>query len=144
MVLSIYTLLNKVRFIWRSRLNRYLIVGSFNSLFGLILMTILKVLFSSILSGAWIYSIAAVSAFIFSYFTQRRYVWQSINEVKREIPKFIVVSSCIYTLNLTLIIQVVDRYNLPLLISQIAIAISLTSVSFLTSKLWVFSSKQSK
>ena len=142
--LPVNTFFNMIGSIWRLRLSRYIIVGSLNSLFGLILMTILNVSFSSFLSGAWIYSIAAVSAFIFAYFTQRRYVWRSKNKVLREIPKFIAISCCMFILNLALIIQIVDRYNLPLLASQIVIAISLTAVSFLSSKLWVFSSKQSK
>jgi putative flippase GtrA len=138
------TLLVKLRFIWRKRLSRYFIIGSFNSLFGLILMTVLKLSFSPLLSGAWIYSIAALSSFLFAYFTQRRYVWRSENELKRELPKFIVVACFMYLFNLFLIIQIVDKYDLPLLTSQIAIAIALTSLSFFCSKLWVFSSKQNK
>ena len=123
---------------WRIQIFRFYLIGIINAIFGLSLMALLQFVSNDRYSYSLIYALTYVVVFGISYLLQRKLVWNSSNKVINELIKYLISTLFIFFTNLLIIIEIVEKYNLPFIPSQIVVGFILAFLSFVVSKLWVF------
>jgi len=119
---------------------RYLIVGAWNTLFGIALFAVLLKYFENGLGYIGVLSVATPVAVVQSHLSQRIFVWKSNAEYKSELLRFGLVYFAQYLSNLALLFVAVDIFHFDVLASQVSIAIGLVAVTFIVNKRWTFKS----
>ena len=125
---------------WQQRGIRYLLIGSWNTIFGFGSLVILKLTFMPPLNTVAAVTIASVVSVIQSYVMQRKFVWRSRNEIHKEFTKFIVIAISQYFVSLLLIIYLVDHRKFPLLPTQFIVSLTLVAITFVLMRSWTFAS----
>jgi len=123
---------------WQQRGIRYLLIGSWNTIFGFAVITILKFTAMPPLNTVAAVTITYVVSVIQSYVMQRKFVWRSRNEIHKEFTKFIVIAISQYVAGLLLIIYFVDYRKFPLLPTQFIASLTLVGITFLLMRSWIF------
>ena len=129
---------------WNHRLIRYLIVGSWNTLFSLITLSVAQTMFRFDFGTGVIFTFAMLISIIQSYFTHRKLIWRTSNVVHREFPKFLIVAVVNYMINLALIVLLVDHLKWHLILSQIVIVGLLTLINYSVLRAWTFNMNHAK
>lgn len=119
---------------------RYLIVGAWNTLFGIAFFAVLLKYFENNLGYIGVLSVATPVAVLQSHLSQRIFVWKSNAEYRSELLRFGLVYFAQYLANLTLLFLAVDKFYFDVLASQIMIATGLIIVAFIVNKRWTFKS----
>ena len=117
---------------------RYLIVGGWNTVFGLGFFSLLYLVLGKTLGYLGVLTIAQVVAVMQSHLTQRVAVWRSHAPYLHELLRFSAVYVGSYVANLLLLAVAVDALGLPVLPSQWVIGLSLLVPTFLVSRAWTF------
>ena len=122
----------------KSRKSRFVIVGSWNTLVAWVIFIVLQKFFVPPLTN----QISIVATYFFSvlnsYVMQRIFVWESLHRVRKELPKFLIVSMIHLLLNLLLIRFFVDYMDYPIFATQFAVTIFLLGLTYLLLKNWTF------
>jgi putative flippase GtrA len=117
---------------------RYLIVGGFNTLFGLGLFTALDLTTARYIGHYAVLTIAQVIAVSTAHTTQRRWAWQSSAPYLRELARFSSVYGVTYLLNLALLYAAHSGFGAPVIPAQIAITALLIVVTYAVHRVWTF------
>lgn len=125
---------------WKEQIYRYIIVGAWNTIFGFLVITILKLTAMPPLNTITAVTIASVLSVVQSYVMQRKFVWRSSSEIYNEFPKFIVIAIFQYIVGLLLIIYFVDHRKFPLLPTQLIVSLTLVAITFVLMRSWTFAS----
>lgn len=124
----------------KSTIFRFLLIGVWNTAFGLILFTILLSLLGQARyqTAFWISSaISVVQAFIM----QRLVVWKSSNAMSKEFFRFATTYAVTIGLNYFLLATAVTNLDFDPLISQYLITAALVVASYFANRYWVFNSR---
>jgi putative flippase GtrA len=113
-------------------------VGIWNTLFGIAIFSFLLKRYESSLGYVGVLSVATPIAIIQSHFSQRIFVWKSIDNYSSELFRFGLVYFCQYAINATLLYLLVDKLKQDVLVSQILITIILVGIFFVVNKRWTF------
>ncbi|HVS84976.1 MAG TPA: GtrA family protein [Gaiellaceae bacterium] len=117
---------------------RYLLVGGWNTLFGIGLFTVLWLAAGDALGYAAVLAIAQVIAILQSHATQRLLVWRTRGAYAGELGRFSVVYIASYGLNVALLAAAVDGLGLPVLPVQWALTAILLVPVYFTQRRWAF------
>ena len=121
-----------------SRPVRYLVVGGWNTFFGVAFFTVLYLIAGGDLGYAAVLGIAQVAAVLQAHATQRFFVWRSHGSYFRELIRFSVVYLVIYVVNLALLWLGVDYLGFSVLPTQWAIALLLIPPTYGVQRVWAF------
>lgn len=121
-----------------SRPVRYLLVGAWNTVFGVVLFTLLYLAFGHALGYAAVLAVAQVVAVLQAHTTQRLLVWRSRGRYATELVRFSVVYAATYGLNLGLLALAVEALHFPVLPSQYALTAILLVPAYLAQRGWAF------
>jgi len=117
---------------------RYLIIGGWNTVFGLVFFTFLYLVLGHTLGYVAVLTIAQVVAVIQSHLTQRLFVWRSHAPYLGELARFSVVYVGVYVANLLLLVLSTDGLGLPVLPSQWVIGGALIVPTYFVQRNWAF------
>ena len=117
---------------------RYLVVGGWNTVFGVVLFTVLYLVAGGNLGYAAVLAIAQVVAVLQAHATQRFIVWRSRGAYFHELGRFSVVYVFTYVANLALLALGVDYFGFPVLPTQWAIALLLIPPTYGVQRVWAF------
>jgi len=121
-----------------SRPVRYLVVGGWNTFFGVAFFTVLYLIAGGDLGYAAVLGIAQVAAVLQAHATQRFFVWRSHGAYFRELIRFSVVYVVTYVINLALLWLGVDYLGFSVLPTQWAIALLLIPPIYGVQRVWAF------
>ena len=124
--------------LWAMQSFRFYFIGGANAVLGITLMASFAYIFNGQLSYSAIYSLTYILVFGISYFSQRVFVWKSKNPVLKEVIRYLGASLSIYTVNILILIEIVEKNHLPFVLSQIFVGLFLALLTFIVSKFWVF------
>lgn len=130
--------------IWADEKGRYVIVGLWNTSFSYGTFAVLVWLLADHMNNSVILLLATLLGLIQSYWCQRLFVWRSTKAVRGELQRFAPVVLGQFLLNLWLLNLAVDRFHLPILISQLAITVVLVVLTFLILRAWTFADRMSR
>ena len=116
---------------------RYLLVGLWNSVFGVGIFLILSQSFPK-LSDSLILLIAYVVSIVQAHFMQRKFVWSSAERYFQELVRFSGAYISQFVANLVLLQIFVRFVGLNRSVSQVIIVLILTVVMFFVNKNGVF------
>jgi putative flippase GtrA len=116
---------------------RYVIFGFLNTVFGYLSFVVASLLFSNLLSPTLILSIGLCPSIVFAYTTQRIFIWRSKSNVRKEIPKFLLVTFAQFVLNAA-VLETLVALQLGILFSQTLITILFPIVTYFVHKYWTF------
>ena len=119
---------------------RYLLVGFWNSVFGVGIFLILSQSFPK-LSDSLILLIAYVVSIVQAHFMQRKFVWSSNERYFQELVRFSGAYISQFVANLVLLQVFVRFVGLNRSVSQVIIVLILTVVMFFVNKNGVFRAK---
>ena len=119
---------------------RYLLVGLWNSVFGVGIFLILSQSFPK-LSDSLILLIAYVVSIVQAHFMQRKFVWGSTERYFQELVRFSGAYISQFVANLVLLQIFVRFVGLNRSVSQVIIVLILTVVMFFVNKNGVFRAK---
>ena len=119
---------------------RYLVVGGWNTLFGLALFAVLLWLLGGVVGYGVILLICQVIATIQAHWAQRRFVWRSESQFWPELLRFSLVYVVAYFVNLTLLTLCVEGLGWPVLQSQVAVTMLMVVLTYTINKVWTFRS----
>jgi putative flippase GtrA len=119
---------------------RYLLVGLWNSVFGVGIFLILSQSFPK-LSDSLILLIAYVVSIVQAHFMQRKFVWSSNERYFQELVRFSGAYISQFAANLVLLQIFVRFVGLNRSVSQVIIVLILTVVMFFVNKNGVFRAK---
>ena len=119
---------------------RYLLVGLWNSVFGVGIFLILSLSFPK-LSDSLILLIAYVVSIVQAHFMQRKFVWSSNERYFQELVRFSGAYISQFVANLVLLQIFVRFVGLNRSVSQVIIVLILTVVMFFVNKNGVFRAK---
>lgn len=119
---------------------RYLLVGLWNSVFGVGIFLILSLSFPK-LSDSLILLIAYVVSIVQAHFMQRKFVWSSAERYFQELVRFSGAYISQFVANLVLLQIFVRFVGLNRSVSQVIIVLILTVVMFFVNKNGVFRAK---
>ena len=119
---------------------RYLLVGLWNSVFGVGIFLILSQSFPK-LSDSLILLIAYVVSIVQAHFMQRKFVWSSNERYFQELVRFSGAYISQFLANLVLLQIFVRFVGLNRSVSQVIIVLILTVVMFFVNKNGVFRAK---
>ena len=119
---------------------RYLLVGLWNSVFGVGIFLILSLSFPK-LSDSLILLIAYVVSIVQAHFMQRKFVWSSKERYFQELVRFSGAYISQFVANLVLLQIFVRFVGLNRSISQVIIVLILTVVMYFVNKNGVFRAK---
>ena len=119
---------------------RYLLVGLWNSVFGVGIFLILSQSFPK-LSDSLILLIAYVVSIVQAHFMQRKFVWSSKERYFQELVRFSGAYISQFVANLVLLQIFVRFVGLNRSVSQVIIVLILTVVMFFVNKNGVFRAK---
>ena len=119
---------------------RYLLVGLWNSVFGVGIFLILSQSFPK-LSDSLVLLIAYVVSIVQAHFMQRKFVWNSSEKYFQELVRFSGAYISQFVANLVLLQIFVRFVGLNRSVSQVIIVLILTVVMFFVNKNGVFRAK---
>ena len=119
---------------------RYLLVGLWNSVFGVGIFLILSLSFPK-LSDSLILLIAYVVSIVQAHFMQRKFVWRSTERYFQELVRFSGAYISQFVANLVLLQIFVRFVGLNRSVSQVIIVLILTVVMYFVNKNGVFRAK---
>ena len=119
---------------------RYLLVGLWNSVFGVGIFLILSQSFPK-LSDSLILLIAYVVSIVQAHFMQRKFVWSSKERYFQELVRFSGAYISQFVVNLVLLQIFVRFVGLNRSVSQVIIVLILTVVMYFVNKNGVFRAK---
>ena len=119
---------------------RYLLVGLWNSVFGVGIFLILSLSFPK-LSDSLILLIAYAVSIVQAHFMQRKFVWSSNERYFQELVRFSGAYISQFVANLVLLQIFVRFVGLNRSVSQVIIVLILTVVMFFVNKNGVFRAK---
>ena len=122
---------------------RYVIVGAWNTTFVFAAFAALIAFVVPPLTHLEALVIASLIGICQSYATQRKFVWRSNAEIKREFRRFISVSVFQLAANYLLLWIFVDFFGYTVLLTQFFITGLLVTFSYFALKHWTFGSKAS-
>ena len=117
---------------------RYLIIGGWNTVFGVAFFTFLYLALRHVLGYIAVLTIAQVVAVIQSHLMQRLFVWRSHAPYLGELARFSVVFVGVYVANLLLLALSTDGLGLPVLPSQWVIGGVLIVPTYFVQRGWAF------
>ena len=116
---------------------RYLLVGIWNSLFGILAFAIILKI-AGVDRHQLALALGYVVAILQSHLTQRRYVWKSKTPYFTELLKFSALYLVQYPLNVLGLLVLVDLFGMKPIIAQSGLTFLLTLGLFFTNKLFIF------
>ena len=119
---------------------RYLLVGLWNSVFGVGIFLILSQSFPK-LSDSLVLLIAYVVSIVQAHFMQRKFVWNSSEKYFQELVRFSGAYISQFVANLVLLQIFVRFVGLNRSVSQVIIVLILTVIMFFVNKNGVFRAK---
>jgi len=117
---------------------RYLIVGAWNTVFGLALFSILYLVVGQELGYIAVLTVAQVVAVLQAHATQRFFVWRSHAPYPGELLRFSAVYAATFLANVLLLALAVDTLGLPVLPSQWTIGGALIVLTYFVQRAWTF------
>ena len=129
-----------MRRLYTGRPLRYLIIGGWNTVFGVAFFTFLYLVFGDVLGYIAVLTIAQIVAVIQSHATQRIFVWKSHGHYFGELARFSAVYVGIYVANVLLLVLSADVLGLPVLPAQWVIGLSLVIPAYFVQRSWAFRS----
>jgi putative flippase GtrA len=123
---------------------RYIVVGAWNTAFGLGCFSVLYLLLGSILGYLGVLTIAQLVAVIQAHWTQRILVWRSRAWYVPELIRFSSVYVGSFFANALLLTLAVDGLGLPALPAQWVIGAGLLIPAYLVQRVWAFRDKGPK
>ncbi len=117
---------------------KYLLVGFINTVVGFVIFTGLYFVLNDQISYMIIALITHVFAVMFSHSTQRILVWKSNGSYMPELVRFSASYAAIGLVSLVLLRIAVETMMYPVLMSQYAIGITLTLISYVVQKKLIF------
>ena len=121
-----------------SRPVRFLIVGGWNTIFGVAFFTVFYLVAGGNLGYAAVLAISQVVAVLQAHATQRFLVWKSRGAYFRELARFSVLYVITYFVNLALLALGVDYLGFRVLPTQWAIAVLLLPPTYAVQRVWAF------
>ena len=117
---------------------RYLIVGAWNTVFGLALFSILYLVLGQEIGYIAVLTVAQIVAVLQSHATQRFFVWKSHAPYRPELLRFSAVYAAAFLANVLLLALAVDAFRLPVLPSQWSIGGALIVLTYFLQRAWTF------
>lgn len=117
---------------------RYVAVGGWNTLFGLLAFTVLFLAFEENLGYGWILLAAQVIATLQAHLARRRLVWASHGAYIPELLRFSVVYALSYAMNLTALALLVEVFQWQVLPSQFLATSAIVVATFTINRTWTF------
>jgi putative flippase GtrA len=117
---------------------KFLLVGFLNTVAGFVIFTVLYMVLKDQISYLAILLITQVLAVMFSHSTQRILVWKSTGSYAFELVRFSGSYAAIGLVNLVLLRIAVETLMYPVLMSQFAIGMILTLISYVVQKKLIF------
>jgi putative flippase GtrA len=127
-----------VRRLFAHRPLRYLVVGGWNTVFGVGFFTGLYLAAGHALGYVAVLAVAQVVAVLQAHATQRLIVWRTHGPYVPELLRFSVVYVALYFANLALLALCVDGLGLPVLPSQWTLTAILVLPAYVASRAWAF------
>ncbi len=127
----------RVRAAVNSEQFRYVLVGVWNTVFGLAVFTCLYAVMSGV-GYAVILLGSQIVATLQAHFAQRHLVWASRGPYIPELLRFSVVYAASYVVNLALLAFLVEVAGQPVLGSQFAVTAFIVILTFLVNRAWTF------
>jgi len=122
---------------------RYLVVGSWNTLFSVTLLYLLFYLFDN-RYYEYEFGVSFLISTPQSYMTQKKFVWKSSTSPKGEFPRFVTAIVSQYLFNAVLLYLAVHLLKFKPAYCALPIMLTLTCGFYFVNKHIVFSSKQLK
>lgn len=123
---------------------RYVVIGGWNTAFGLATFTVLFRIFGGRVGYGWILLAAQVIATVQAHFAQRRLVWRSRGAYVPELARFSVVYAVSYFVNLAALVFLVEVVGWPVLPSQFAVTLLIVVMTFLINRGWTFRNRHAQ
>ena len=117
---------------------RYLIVGGWNTVFGIGVFALLWFLLDEVWSYGLVLLVAKVIALLQAHWSQRTFVWRSKGSFLPELGRFALVYTLTYLANLGLLALSVEILGLPVLGAQMVITFLMVVVTFAVNRTWTF------
>jgi putative flippase GtrA len=117
---------------------RYLVVGAWNTFFGVALFATLLWLFGDHVGYWLILLVCQVIATVQSHWAQRTFVWRSRGAFLPELLRFSLVYIASYFVNLGLLALCVEVLGWPVFGSQLAITVLMVALTYTVNRLWTF------
>jgi len=117
---------------------RYLVVGTWNTLFGIAVFTALQLAWGDRVNYLVVLSISQVVGVIQAHATQRFLVWRSKAPYLVELGRFGVVYLGSYIANAALLAFSVELLHAPVLPSQYVITVAVVAGTFVANRSWAF------
>ena len=117
---------------------RYLIVGGWNTVFGIGVFALLWFLLDEVWSYGLVLLVAQVIAVLQAPWSQRTFVWRSKGSFLPELGRFALVYTLTYLANLGLLALSVEILGLPVLGAQMVITFLMVVVTFAVNRTWTF------
>ena len=118
--------------------SRYVVVGGWNTAFGVVLFAVLLHLLADRLAYGWVLLICQVLAVLQAHWAQRRFVWRSQEPFWSELTRFSTVYIAAYVTNLALLVLFVEVLGRPVLESQLIVTILLVIATYSVNRRWTF------
>ena len=119
-------------------INRYIVLGLANTVFGYLVFFILYSLLQKQLEMSIIFILSAAISVSESFYVQKKYVWRSSENWKREARRFALTFVIVFFINLGAL-SVASRFtNLDLRWVQLPILVLISIGLFFTHKNWTF------
>ena len=121
---------------------RYILVGSWNMLFGITVFAATYLVIGSDKSYILVAAIAHPIGVAQSHFTQRKIVWKSESKYLPELLKFGIVQTQGFVSTLLIMMFFIEILEVSVIVSQVIGTIIVTIVTFILMKYWTFAKKR--
>jgi putative flippase GtrA len=122
----------------RQRGARYVVVGGFNTLFGVVVFAAMDLVLAPHIGHYFVLAAAQTVGIVFSHATQRRWVWRSDEPYLHELLRFSSVYIGFFFVNLVLLYVAHAILDAPVIPAQIAITLIIVVGTFLVHRSWTF------
>jgi putative flippase GtrA len=119
---------------------RYLVVGVWNTLFGLAVFAALWRLLDGVIGYGLVLLVCQVIATVQAHWAQRRFVWLSDGKFWPELGRFSMVYVAAYFANLGLLALCVEVLEWPVLPSQVGVTMLMVVLTYGVNRAWTFRS----
>lgn len=130
--------MTRVRGFITGRPARFLVVGVWNTVFGVLVFTVIQLALGDRVPYPAVLALAQVLAVLQAHAAQRRLVWRSSRPYLPELARFSVAYVAVYVANLALLALFVEVVGWPVLLSQYLSLPFVVGFSYLTSRFWTF------
>ena len=117
---------------------RYLVVGAWNTVFGVALFTAMQIAWGERVGYLLLLSVAQVVAVVQAHATQRFLVWHSRAPYLAELGRFSLVYLGSYIANAALLTIAVEVLHAPVLPSQYVLTVIVIAGTFVANRSWAF------